>query len=431
MTNNALMHEDLKYIFHPCSQMKDHETLPLIPIKQAKGSYIEDYEGNRYLDGISSWWVNLFGHSHAYINSKINEQLETLEHVIFAGFTHKPAIDLARRLVALTPKPLQKVFFADNGSSAIEIALKMSFQYFKNQGESRPIFVSLQNSYHGETMGALAVSDTGLYKDIYTDILITTVQAASPALVSEDEAIESMRTVLQEHEGTIASVVIEPLVQCAGSMQMYNASYISRLRALCDTFGVFLIADEVAVGFGRTGSMFAIEQADIAPDFLCLSKGITGGYMPLSVVLFSDDIYNAFYCDYHEGKSFLDSHSYTGNTLACAAANAVLDIFENEQVIQTNRAAIALMFEQTQKFRALHNVKEVRQRGMICAIELQGYSAQERIGLHVFQAALKKGVYLRPLGHVIYFMPPYCFTPQELCTMIDVTYDIVYALSKR
>ena len=431
MTNHHLMQEDLRYIFHPCTQMKDHETLPLIPIKQAKGAYIEDYEGNRYLDCISSWWVNLFGHSNATINAAIQEQLQTLEHVIFAGFTHKPAIDLARRLVALTPAPLQKVFFADNGSSAIEIALKMSFQYFKNQGESRPLFVSLQNSYHGETMGALAVSDTGLYKDIYTDILIKTVQAASPALVGEEEALESMRRVLQAHEGKIASVVIEPLVQCAGSMQMYDAGYIRRLRALCDAFGVFLIADEVAVGFGRTGSMFAIEQAGIAPDFLCLSKGITGGYMPLSVVLFGNDIYDAFYCEYHEGKSFLDSHSYTGNTLACAAANAVLDIFEKEQIIEINKRSIALIAQETQKFKALANVKEVRQRGMICAIELHGYAVSERIGLHVFQEALKQGVYIRPLGHVIYFMPPYCFTETELRYMIEVTYGVVNALSQR
>jgi adenosylmethionine-8-amino-7-oxononanoate aminotransferase len=428
MTNNELMKEDLEYIFHPCSQMKDHEKLPLIPIKRAKGAYIEDYDANQYLDCISSWWVNLFGHSNAYINTKIKEQLEQLEHVIFAGFTHKPAIDLARRLVALTPEPLKKIFFADNGSSAIEISLKMSFQYFKNKGEHRPLFVSLQNSYHGETMGALAVSDTGLYKDIYTDILIKTVQAASPALVSEDEAIESMRMVLQQYRGKVCSVVIEPLIQCAGSMQMYDATYITRLRALCDEFGVFLIADEIAVGFGRTGTMFAIEQAGISPDFLCLSKGITGGYMPLSVVLFTDDIYNAFYCDYNEGKSFLDSHSYTGNTIACATANAVLDIFEQENIIENNRAKIALIATQTQKFTALKNVKEVRQRGMVCAIELKGYSSEERIGLTIFQAALKQGVYIRPLGHIIYFMPPYCFSDEELTKMIDVTYEIVSTL---
>jgi len=331
MTNKKLMEEDLRYIFHPCTQMKDHETIPLIPIKKGKGAYIYDFDDNRYLDCISSWWVNLFGHSNEYINSKIREQIEELEHVIFAGFTHKPAIDLAKRMVEITPEALKKVFFADNGSSAIEIALKMSFQYFKNRGESRPLFVSLENSYHGETMGALAVSDTGLYKDIYSDILLKTVQAKSPSMVSESEALEDMKAVLQKNRGKVASVIIEPLVQCAGSMKMYNPSYITKLRALCDDAGVFLIADEVAVGFGRTGSMFACEQAGVSPDFLCLSKGITGGYMPLSVVLFTEDIYDAFYCDYNEGKSFLDSHSYTGNTIACAVGNAVLSMFSSTQ----------------------------------------------------------------------------------------------------
>jgi len=427
-SNDQLMQEDLKYIFHPCTQMKDHEKLPLIPIQKGKKAYIYDYNGNKYLDCISSWWVNLFGHSNKYINQKLSNQANTLEHTIFAGFTHKPAIDLARRLVDLTPKNLEKVFFADNGSSAVEISLKMAFQYFKNKGESRPIFVSLENSYHGETMGALAVSDTGLYKDIYTDILLETIQAKSPALVDEDEAIEHMQKVLEENNGKVSSVIVEPLVQCAGSMKMYKPSYLTRLRALCDKYGVFLIADEVAVGFGRTGTMFACEQANISPDFLCLSKGITAGYLPLSVVLFSNDTYNAFYCDYNEGKSFLDSHSYTGNALACAVANATLDIFENKNIIEKNKDKIEYIEKLTQKFKLLDNVLEVRQTGMICAIELKGYSAQERIGLKIFQKALKQGVYIRPLGHVIYFMPPYIFTKKQIKKMIDTTYKIVSTL---
>jgi len=430
MTNQQLMDEDLKYIFHPCSQMKDHEKLPLIPIKKGKGSHITDFEDNSYLDCISSWWVNLFGHSNDYINSKIRDQIEELEHVIFAGFTHKPAIDLASRLVKITPKYLDKVFFADNGSSAVEIALKMSFQYFANRGERRTIFVSLQNSYHGETMGALAVSDTGLYKDIYTDILIKTVQAKSPALVSEDEAIEDMKSILKEHRYKISSVIIEPLVQCAGSMKMYNPSYLKRLRTLCDEEGIFLIADEIAVGFGRTGTMFAVDQAGISPDFMCLSKGLTGGYMPLSVVMMTDEIYDAFYCDYNEGRSFLDSHSYTGNTIACAVANAVLDIFEKDNIIEKNLKKIELIRKKTDKFRELENVLEVRQTGMICAIELKGYDTKERIGLKIFQEALKEGVYIRPLGNVIYFMPPYCFTKKEIKKMIDITYLVVKGLLK-
>ncbi len=428
MTNKMLMQEDLKYIFHPCTQMKDHEKIPLIPIKRGKGAYIYDFDGHKYLDCISSWWVNLFGHSNDYINLKIRGQIEELEHVIFAGFTHKPAIDLAKRLVSITPKALTKIFFADNGSSAIEIALKMSFQYFKNRGESRPLFVSLENSYHGETLGALAVSDTGLYKDIYTDILLKTIQAKSPALVDENDALNDMRNLLKKHKGKIASVVIEPLVQCAGSMKMYNPSYITKLRTICDEEGVFLIADEIAVGFGRTGSMFACEQAGISPDFLCLSKGITGGYMPLSCVLFTQDIYDAFYCDYNEGKSFLDSHSYTGNTLACAVANAVLDIFENDNIIEKNREKIDLIRDLTKPLEKLSNVKEVRQRGMICAIELQGYDAKERIGLKFFQEALKEGIYIRPLGNIIYFMPPYVITDKEIRKMVGVVEELLHVV---
>jgi len=430
MTNQQLMQEDLKYIFHPCSQMKDHEKLPLIPIKKGKGSYITDFDNNSYLDCISSWWVNLFGHSNDYINSKIELQIKELEHVIFAGFTHKPAIDLASRLVKITPEYLNKVFFADNGSSAVEIALKMSFQYFKNRGETRTLFVSLENSYHGETMGALAVSDTGLYKDIYKDILIKTIQAKSPALVSEDEAIEDMRRILKEHRYKISSVIVEPLVQCAGSMKMYKPSYLKKLRALCDDEGIFLIADEIAVGFGRTGTMFGVNQADISPDFMCLSKGLTGGYMPLSVVMMTDEIYDSFYCDYNEGKSFLDSHSYTGNTIACAVANAVLDIFEKDDIINKNLKKIELIKKRTKKFEELENVLEVRQTGMICAIELKGYSSDERVGLKIFEQALKYGVYIRPLGNIIYFMPPYCFNKKEIKKMIDITYLVVKGLLK-
>ncbi len=426
MLNNALMRErDLAHIWHPCSQMKDYESLPFIPIKSGKGPYLFDFDGNRYLDAISSWWVNLFGHANPYINAQIKEQLETLEHVIFAGFSHEQAIRLAERLVALTPEKLQKLFFADNGSSAIEIALKMSFQYYKNGGEVRDIFISLENSYHGETMGALAVGDVALYKEIYDEILIKTVQAKSPGLVSEEEALESMEEKLRHYAGRVAAVVIEPLVQCAGGMAMYDAGYITALKRLCEEHGVFLIADEIAVGFGRTGTMFACEQANVTPDFLCLSKGITGGYLPLSVVMTSDDVYRAFYCDYSEGKSFLDSHSYTGNALACMAANATLDIFEKEHVLESNRVKIDILAALLPPFEELPNVKEVRQRGMIAAVELEGYAPERRIGLEIYRYALAHGVLLRPLGNVVYFMPPYIVTEEQLIEMTDVAYGAI------
>lgn len=425
LTNAQMRERDLRHIWHPCSQMKDYESLPFIPIKSGKGPYLFDFDGNRYLDAISSWWVNLFGHANPYINEKLKTQLDTLEHVIFAGFSHEPAIRLAERLVALTPEKLTKLFFADNGSSAIEIALKMSFQYYKNQGIVRDLFISLENSYHGETMGALAVGDVSLYKEIYNEILIKTVQAKSPALVGEEEALDSMEAQLKAYEGRVSAVVIEPLVQCAGGMAMYDASYISNLKELCEAYGVFLIADEIAVGFGRTGTMFACEQADVTPDFLCLSKGITGGYLPLSVVMTSDEVYSAFYCDYSEGKSFLDSHSYTGNALACMAANATLDIFENEHILESNRVKIDILAALLQRFEALPNVLETRQRGMIAAVELKGYEPHERIGLQIYQYALEHGVLLRPLGNVVYFMPPYIVTEEQLIRMTDVAYEAI------
>jgi adenosylmethionine-8-amino-7-oxononanoate aminotransferase len=429
MSNSRIIKEDLEHIFHPCSQMKDYEEqLPLIPIAKGEGVYLHDFDGNRYLDAISSWWVNLFGHAHPYINAKVKEQLDTLEHVIFAGFTHKPAVDLARRLVALAPDGLEKVFFADNGSSAVEIALKMSFHAFKNRGETRPLFISLENGYHGETMGALAVGGTDLYKEAYGEILIKSLQAKSPGLCSEAEALEDMERLLKENAGQVASVIIEPLVQCAGGMAMYDASYITVLRELCDRYGVYLIADEIAVGFGRTGTLFACEQAGITPDFLCLSKGITGGYLPLSVTMMTEEIYRAFYCDYAEGKSFLDSHSYTGNALACAAANATLDLFEQEQPQRRNMILAIMMKTILGEMKHLPHVREVRQRGMIGAVELEGFEPGRRVNLEIYRYALERGVLLRPLGNVIYFMPPYSITLDELHRVLHVATEAIKRL---
>ena len=427
LNNEFLKKRDLQNIWHPCSQMKDYERLPLIPIKSGKGVYLEDFDGNRYIDAISSWWVNLFGHSNPYINAKIKEQLDSLEHVIFAGFTHEPAVNLSERILSHTASNLTKVFFADNGSSAIEIALKMAFQYFKNDGEVRDRFVSLKNSYHGETLGALAVGDVELYKDIYKEIILKTIQAKSPALVSEIEALEDMRRILSKNKGKVSAVIIEPLVQCAGYMKMYDKSYIIELKKLCKEFGVFLIADEIAVGFGRTGEMFVCDE-EIKPDFLCLSKGLTGGYLPLSLVLTTDEVYSKFYCDYHEGKSFLHSHSYTANPLACTAANATLDIFEKENIIKKNRDKIEFISKLLEKFKDLPNVAEVRQRGMIGAVELKGYDPMQRVGLKIYQYALKNGVLLRPLGNVIYFMPPYVIKKEELEKVIQVAYEAMQKL---
>ncbi len=431
MDTHSLITEDLRHIWHPCTQMKDHETLPLIPIKRAKGVYLFDFEDNAYIDGVSSWWVNLFGHCNPYINQKVKEQIDTLEHVIFAGFTHDPIVKLSKRLCALAPHGLEKCFYADNGSSAIEVALKMSFQYHKNKGQKRPIFVSLENSYHGETIGALAVGDVRLYKEVFEDILLQTLQAPVPKDESESAALEALLGLekLFEKEGDrISAFIIEPLVQCAGGMHMYHPIYISRARKLCDAYGIHLIADEIAVGFGRTGKMFACEYADVSPDFMTLSKGLTGGYLPLSVVLTTQDVYDAFYGEYGEFKAFLHSHSYTGNPLACSAANATLDIFENEAILEKNQEKIEFISTCLQRFKSLPNVKNIRQIGMIGVVELQEYPVAFRVNLKIFSHALQKGVLLRPLGNVVYFMPPYVITCKEIEQMMDVAYEAIVSL---
>lgn len=428
-----LIEQDLAHIWHPCTQMKDHETLPLIAIKRGKGGYLFDFEDNSYIDGVSSWWVNLFGHCHPYINQKVKEQVDTLEHVIFAGFTHEPIVKLSKRLCEITPKGLEKCFYADNGSSAIEVALKMSFQYHKNKGQKRPIFVSLENSYHGETIGALSVGDVKLYKEVFEDILLQTIQTPVPQNQSEaaaKEAALALEQIFKTQGDKIAALIIEPLVQCAGGMHMYHPLYISLARSLCDAYGIHLIADEIAVGFGRTGRMFACEHAGVSPDFMALSKGLTGGYLPLSVVLTTNEVYNAFYCDYSEFKSFLHSHSYTGNPLACSAANATLDIFEKENILEQNREKINFIAEQLERFKTLKCVKEVRQTGMIAAVELNQNDSKRRINLEIFQYALAHGVLLRPLGNVVYFMPPYILTCKEIETMMSVAYEAIVSLKE-
>ena len=432
MKNSEIMQKDLKFNWHPCTQMKDHEFLPLIPIKKAKGIYLYDFEGNRYIDSISSWWVNIFGHQNKYINKKIKKQLKKLEHVIFAGFTHKGAVKLSKRLCKLTK--LDKVFYADNGSSAVEVALKMAYHYYLNKGQKRNLFFSLKNSYHGETIGALSVGDVDLYKKTYEPLLIQSIQLPIPKDKSEEEAKKALKEAklyFQKHHYDVSSLIVEPLVQCAGNMHMYHPLFLRGLRKLCDEFDVKLILDEIATGFGRTGTMFAYFQAEIKPDFLCLSKGLTGGYMPLSAVLTTDEIYKEFYCDYEKLKAFLHSHSYTANPIAISAANATLDLFEKTDVLKENQKKSKYIWAKIQKFKKLKNVKEIRQTGMITAIEMIDYPFEKRAGLEVYKYGLKNGVLLRPLGNVIYFMPPYIIKYEEIDKMIDIAYKGIKCLEDK
>ena len=431
-SNQALMNRDLQVLWHPCTQMKDHQSLPVIPIRRGEGVWLEDFDGNRYIDAVSSWWVNIFGHANPRINSAVREQLEKLEHVILAGFSHEPVIELAERLVGLTAPGLSRVFFADNGSSGIEVALKMSFHYWQNAGKpNKKRFVTLGNSYHGETLAALAVGDVDLYKHTYKPLLMEVFTAPSPDCYHREPGesweqhsrrqFEGMKKILAEHHEEICAVIVEPLVQCAGNMRMYHPVYLKLLREACDRYGVHLIADEIAVGFGRTGTLFACEQAGITPDFMALSKGLTGGYLPLCAVLTSDQIYQMFYDDYDTLRAFLHSHSYTGNPLACAAANATLDIFATDNVIENNRALAAHMAQALAPLNDQPHVAEVRQTGMIAAVEMvrdkasrTAYDWRERRGLRVYQHALTRQALLRPLGSVTYFMPPYVITPDQI-----------------
>ncbi|HEU5136987.1 MAG TPA: adenosylmethionine--8-amino-7-oxononanoate transaminase [Steroidobacteraceae bacterium] len=430
--NSDWVKRDLAHVWHPCTQMKDHESVPMIPLRSGSGVWLEDFAGKRYLDGISSWWVNLFGHANPRINAAVREQLGQLEHAIFAGFTHPPAVQLAEELVRVAPAGLNRCFFADNGSAAVEVAVKMSFHHWRNVGQSRKTrFITLSNSYHGETLGALAVGNVDLYKSIYRPLLMEVITVPSPdAFLREpgqspaDHArrmFAHMESALAKNHGDVAAVIVEPLVQCAGGMRMYDPVYLKLLREACDRHQVHLIADEIAVGFGRTGTLFACEQAAIRPDYLCLSKGLTGGYLPLSAVLTTDGIYDAFYDEYTKLNAFLHSHSYTGNPLACAAANATLAIFRDEPVIERNRATAAAMLASVEHLRAHKHVAEIRQCGMILAIELMKDPAartpwpwEERRGLRIYRHALERGALIRPLGTTIYFMPPYVISPAEI-----------------
>ncbi len=436
MDNRQLLERSLKAVWHPCTQMKSHETLPLVPISRGEGVWLYDFEGNRYLDAISSWWVNLFGHGNPRINAALREQLERLEHVMLAGFTHEPVVELSEKLSALTANTLGHCFYASDGASATEIALKMSHHYWRNLGRTAKCrYLSLAGSYHGETVGALAVTDVALFRDAYEPLLRPGRTVASPdarlAEAGESPAAFAARCAraledcLSEHHAETAAFIIEPLVQCAAGMAMHDAEYLRLARAICDRYEVHLIADEIAVGFGRTGSFFAHEQAGIRPDFLCLSKGISGGYLPLSVVMTTDRVYEAFYAE-DVTRGFLHSHSYTGNPLAASAALATLAIFDEDGVIGANRGLAARLSERTSALAKHPRVRHFRNRGMIWAFEVE--SGDPQFSRKVFTEALTRQLLLRPIGHTIYFMPPYVINDAEIDHLVGQTLAVLDAV---
>ncbi len=437
--NSLLLERSRAAVWHPCTQMKQHETLPIVPIARAQGCWLYDFDGRRYLDAVSSWWVNLFGHAEPRINAALIDQLQRLEHVLLAGFTHEPVVELSERLAALTGGALGHCFYGSDGASAVEIALKMSFHSWRNSGRNEKTeFISLAGSYHGETLGALSVTDVALFKDTYAPLLRHSVQVPSPdwrlaaaGASPRDHALHCAQALarhLEKNHARTAALIVEPLVQGAAGMAMYDAEYLRQARMLCDRHDVHLIADEIMTGFGRTGSFFAYEQAGITPDFLCLSKGITGGYLPLSAVLTRDAIYQSFYDD-SVTRGFLHSHSYTGNALACRAALATLDIFEQDNVIAANRERARRMSAAAQPLAAHPRVRNFRSTGMIWAFEVDG--ADATFGRRFFTAALARELLLRPIsgnaGNTVYFMPPYAISDAEMDLLVTRTLEALDA----
>jgi adenosylmethionine-8-amino-7-oxononanoate aminotransferase len=444
--NTDLAARDLAHVWHPCTQMREHPSqLPLIPIVRGEGAWLIDADGKRYLDGISSWWSNLFGHANPRIAAAIAAQAARLNHVMLAGFTHEPALQLAEELTRIAPPGLTRVAYAGDGASAVEIALKMSFHYWHNAGQPRHTrFIALANAYHGETLGALAVSDLPLYRAVYGPLLFDPIVAPSPDWLdaepgeTHDEVarrrLGDLRALLERHAQTTCAVIVEPLVQCSGGMRMHAPAYLSGLRKLCDEFDVHLIADEIAVGFGRTGTLFACEQAAITPDFLCLSKGLTGGALPLSAVMTTGKVYDAFLGDYAANNAFLHSHTFSGNPIACAAALAALAIFRDEPVLERNRVLAAQLARRLAALREHPHIANLRQTGWIAAFDLVRDKAArtpwpraERRGLRFYRHALERGVLLRPLGDTVYFLPPYCVDAGDLDLMVDVALEAVDA----
>lgn len=439
-----LVKKDLEHIWHPCSQMKDYEELKPIIIDHAKGMYLYDINGKCYVDVVSSWWCNLLGHCNKRINEAVKDQIDKLEHVIFANFSHTPAIHLCDKLSKVVPEGLDKFLFTDNGSAAVEAAMKMSFQYHYQTGNSqKKRFIALSYAYHGETLGALSVGGVDLYSEIYKPILLDVIRVDGPDCYRckygkcrencNAECFEAAEKVFEEYGDESCAFIVEPLVQGAAGMKIYSPVYLKKLRKFCDKYNIHLIADEIATGYGRTGKMFACDHAEISPDIMCLSKGLTGGYMPMALAVTTDKIYNAFYADYNEGKAFMHSHTYSGNPLACSAAIEVLNILKDENIIHKANENEVYFNDLIKKKLVNHkNVGDIRSIGLINAIELvsdkeskKPFESKHRYGYEIYKKALKRGVLLRPLGDIIYFNPPLIMERKDMDFVVDVCLECI------
>lgn len=438
-STKQLVEQDLKYIWHPCSQMKDYEELKPIIVDHGSGVKLYDKDGKEYIDIVSSWWCNLLGHCNPAINAAVKEQIDRLEHVIFANFSHEPAIKLCEELMEMIPKGLCKFNFSDNGSAAVECSLKMAFQYQYQTGKpKKKRFMCLSDGYHGETIGALSVGTMDLYAKIYKPMLMDTIRIQAPDCYRcpygkcrdccQCECFEHAEKDFERYADETAAVIVEPLLQGSAGMKMYPALYLKKLRELCDRYDVLLIADEIATGFGRTGKMFAFDHAGVSPDIMCISKGLTGGYMPMAITITTQEIYDAFYADYSEGKAFMHSHTYSGNPLGCACALAVQKLFREENILENaQKRAVYLNNKLNERLGDYKHMGEIRHLGLINAMELvkdpstkEGFDGGLRTGYSIYKKALEKGLLLRPLGDVLYFNPPLIINEEEIDKAIEL-----------
>ena len=443
MNTKNLIEKDRKFIWHPFTQMRDWQADEFPVIERGEGCYLIDTEGRKYLDGVSSLWCNVFGHRVPAIDKAVKKQLGKIAHTTFLGLTHPLAVELAEKLVAIAPKGLSRVFYSDSGSEAVEIALKMAYQYWQQRGQpQKNKFAKLANAYHGDTIGSVSLGGIDLFRQIYKPLLFETLEVPSPYRYHwpagddpeqvKKESLAAMEKVLSEHQGELAAFVMEPLMQGAAGMIDQPAGYISRARELTRKYNTLLIFDEVATGFGRTGKMFAAEHENVTPDIMAVAKGITGGYLPLAATLATEEVYEAFLGRYEDFKAFFHGHTYTANPLACAAAVATIDLFQKDRTLEKLQPKIRLMQNRLKDFYKLKAVGDVRQCGTMIGIELvrnkttkENFEAKEKIGVRVIERARKKGAILRPLGPVIVLMPPLAMSERELNKLLDITHGSI------
>ncbi len=445
LEKQRLVELNRRYLWHPFTQMKDWLGEEPLFIVSGKGCILTDIDGNEYIDGTSSLWVNLHGHNVKEINEAVRNQLDRIAHSTSLGLANVPATLLAEKLVSISPPGLSRVFYSDNGSTAVEVALKMAFQYWRNvEGKhtSRRKFVSLELGYHGDTIGAVSVGGIDLFHGIFGPLLFESVQVPAPYCYRcrfgkekescSRECLAALERTFAEHEGEVIALILEPLVQGAGGFIVHPQGYLTEARRLCDEHNVLLIADEVATGFGRTGRMFACEHENVTPDLMAVAKGLSGGYLPLAATLTTEKVFEAFLGDHSENKTFFHGHSYTGNQLACAAAIASLDLFEKRNVLRELERKIDLLREGLKTFGDLRHVGDVRQCGFIGAVELvrdkatkEPFPYEGRMGARVCRRAREKGVLLRPLGDVVYLIPPYCINEAQLRVLLDSAYHSI------